>query len=265
MSYRATILGCGSSGGVPRIGTMWGACDPSNPKNRRRRCSALIERLGKQRHTTVLIDTSPDLREQLLSVRCEALDGILYTHDHADHTHGIDDLRMVSYAMKKRLDVWFDEPTRQSLIERFAYCFEKPPGSSYPSILTARTIEPPRPISIDGPSGAIEAVPIPQMHGDIGTLGFRVGGFAYSPDISDIPVASLPLLQGLDVWVVDALRFTAHPSHFSVKQALEWIKRLQPKRAILTHMTTDLDYEALQRELPAGVEPAYDNMVIDFD
>jgi phosphoribosyl 1,2-cyclic phosphate phosphodiesterase len=265
MSYRATILGCGSSGGVPRIGTMWGACDPANPKNRRRRCSALIERIGKPRHTTVLIDTSPDLREQLLGVRCEALDGVLYTHDHADHTHGIDDLRMVAYAMKKRLDVWVDEPTRASLVERFAYCFEQPPGSSYPPILRTQAIEAPTPIGIDGPSGRIAFVPIPQMHGDIGTLGYRVGGLAYSPDISDIPVASLPLLQNLDVWIVDALRFTPHPSHFSVKQALEWIRRLAPKRAILTHMTTDLDYEALRRELPAGVEPAYDNMVIDFD
>lgn len=265
MSYRATILGCGSSGGVPRIGTMWGACDPANPKNRRRRCSALIERIGKPRHTTVLIDTSPDLREQLLSVRCDALDGVLYTHDHADHTHGIDDLRMVAYAMKKRLDVWVDEPTRASLVERFAYCFEQPPGSSYPAILKTQAIDPPRSIRVDGPSGPIEIVPIPQMHGDIVTLGYRVGGLAYSPDISDIPVASLPLLQNLDVWIVDALRFTPHPSHFSVKQALAWIKRLAPKRAILTHMTTDLDYEALRRELPEGVEPAYDNMVIDFD
>jgi phosphoribosyl 1,2-cyclic phosphate phosphodiesterase len=265
MSYRATILGCGSSGGVPRIGTMWGACDPANPKNRRQRCSALIERIGKPRHTTVLIDTPPDLREQLLSVRCDALDGVLYTHDHADHTHGIDDLRMVSYAMKKRLDVWVDEPTRQSLIQRFAYCFEKPPESTYPPILSPHPIEAPAPIRVDGPSGAIEFVPIPQMHGDIGTLGYRVGGLAYSPDISDIPVASLPLLQNLDVWIVDALRFTPHPSHFSVKQALEWIRRLRPKRAILTHMTTDLDYEALRRELPEGVEPAYDNMVIEFD
>jgi phosphoribosyl 1,2-cyclic phosphate phosphodiesterase len=265
MTYRATILGCGSSGGVPRIGTMWGACDPANAKNRRRRCSALIERIGKPRHTTVLIDTSPDLREQLLSVRCDALDGVLYTHDHADHTHGIDDLRMVAYAMKKRLDVWVDAPTRASLVERFAYCFEQPPASSYPAILKTQAIDPPTPIRVDGPSGAIEVVPIPQLHGDIGTLGFRVGGLAYSPDISDIPVASLPLLQNLDVWIVDALRFTPHPSHFSVKQALAWINRLAPKRAILTHMTTDLDYEALRRELPAGVEPAYDNMVIDFD
>lgn len=265
MSYRATILGCGSSGGVPRIGTMWGACDPSNPKNRRWRCSMLVERMGKPRHTTVLVDSSPDLREQLLSVRCDAVDGVLYTHDHADHTHGIDDLRMVAYAMKRRLDVWADEATRKSLMERFGYCFEKPPGSDYPPILTAHAIEPPQPIRIEGPSGVVEAIPIPQLHGDICTLGFRVRGLAYSPDVSDIPLASLPLLQGLDVWIVDALRFTAHPSHFSVKQALVWIERLKPKRAILTHMTTDLDYEALRRELPEGVEPAYDGMVVEFD
>ena len=265
MSYRATILGCGSSGGVPRIGTMWGACDPSNPKNRRTRCSALIERIGKPRHTTVLIDTSPDLREQLLGVRCEALDGVLYTHDHADHTHGIDDLRMVSYAMRKRLDVWVDEPTRKSLVERFGYCFDKPAGSTYPSILKAHAVEPPATITVDGPSGSVKVTPIPQMHGDIGTLGYRVAGFAYSPDVSDIPDTSVPLLENLDVWVVDALRFTAHPSHFSVKQALAWIERLKPKRAILTHMTTDLDYESLRRELPEGVEPAYDGMVVTFD
>ncbi len=265
MSYRATILGCGSSGGVPRIGAMWGACDPSNPKNRRWRCSMLVERIGKPRHSTVLIDTSPDVREQLLGVRCQALDGVLYTHDHADHTHGIDDLRMVSYAMRKRIDVWADEPTRKSLTERFGYCFEKPAGSTYPPILNAHAIEPPSPIRVEGPSGAIEVVPVPQLHGDIPTLGFRVRGLAYSPDVSDIPEASVPLLQDLDVWIVDALRFTAHPSHFSVKQALEWIERLKPKRAILTHMTTDLDYEALKRELPAGVEPAYDGMVIPFD
>jgi len=264
MSYRATILGCGSSGGVPRIGTMWGACDPSNPKNRRWRCSMLLERIGKPRHTTVLVDTSPDLREQLLSVRCEALDGVLYTHDHADHTHGIDDLRMVSYAMKKRLDVWADAPTHGSLTERFGYCFERPAGSTYPPILNAHAIDGTTPIRVEGPSGVIEATPIPQMHGDIGTLGFRIRGLAYSPDVSDIPAASIPLLQGLDVWIVDALRFTAHPSHFSVKEALGWIERLKPKRAILTHMTTDLDYEALRRELPEGVEPAYDGMVVPF-
>ncbi len=264
MSFRATILGCGSSGGVPRIGTMWGACDPAEPKNRRRRCSLLVERLGRGHHTTVLVDSSPDLREQLLGVRANALDAVLYTHDHADHTHGIDDLRMVAYAMKRRIDVWGDEGTLQSLEGRFRYCFQAIPGSNYAPILSAHTITPPEPIRIEGASGLIEAVPIAQEHGDMGSLGFRFGGLAYSPDISGIPEASVPLLQGLDVWIVDALRFSAHPSHFSVKQALEWIGRLRPKRAILTHMTTDLDYEALKRELPAGVEPAYDGMVIEF-
>ena len=264
MSYRATILGCGSSGGVPRIGANWGACDPSNPRNRRWRCSMLVERIGKPRHTTVLIDSSPDVREQLLSVRCEALDGVLYTHDHADHTHGIDDLRMVSYAMRKRIDVWADDVTRKSLTDRFGYCFEKPAGSSYPPILSAHPIEVSSRVRVEGPSGAIDALPIPQVHGDIPSLGFRIGGLAYSPDVSDIPEASVPLLEGLDVWIVDALRFTAHPSHFSVKQALAWIERLKPKRAILTHMTTDLDYEALKRELPEHVEPAYDGMVVTF-
>lgn len=264
MSFRATILGCGSSGGVPRIGTMWGACDRSNPKNRRRRAGLLVERLGSGRHTTVLVDSSPDLREQLLGVRCEALDGVLYTHDHADHTHGIDDLRMVAYTMKQRLDVWADAATYESLKHRFQYCFEPLPGSSYPPILKSHLIEPSEPIRIEGPTGAIEAVPIPQMHGDIGSLGFRFGGLAYSPDLSDVPETSIPLLEGLDVWIVDALRYTSHPSHFSVKQARAWIERVKPKRAILTHMTTDLDYDALKRELPEHIEPAYDGMVIEY-
>lgn len=264
MSFRATILGCGSSGGVPRIGTMWGQCDASNPKNRRRRAGLIVERMGQGRHTTVLVDSSPDLREQLLSVRCDALDGVVYTHDHADHTHGIDDLRMVAYAMKQRLNVWADPATYESLKERFRYCFEALPGSSYQPILKAHVIEPPQPVRIDGPTGAIEAIPIRQMHGEIGSLGFRFGGLAYSPDISGIPENSLPLLEGLDIWIVDALRYTAHPSHFSVKNALEWIERLAPKRAILTHMTADLDYDTLRRELPDHIEPAYDGMLIEF-
>jgi phosphoribosyl 1,2-cyclic phosphate phosphodiesterase len=265
MSFRATILGCGSSGGVPRLGAMWGACDPKNPKNRRRRCGLLVERLGRGRHTTVLVDTSPDLREQLLGVRAEALDGVLYTHDHADHTHGIDDLRMLAYAMKRRIDVWADAGTLASLEGRFRYCFSMPPGSGYAPILSAHTLSPPTPVRIEGPTGIVEAVPVPQTHGEIASLGFRFGDLAYSPDISDVPEATAELLQGLDVWIVDALRFTPHPSHFSVKQALAWIERLKPKRAILTHMTTDLDYVALVRELPAGVEPAYDGMVIEFN
>jgi phosphoribosyl 1,2-cyclic phosphate phosphodiesterase len=262
MTYRFTILGCGSSGGVPRIGMNWGACDPDNPKNRRRRCSALFERMGPGGQTAVLVDTSPDFREQILSVRLMALDGVLYTHDHADHTHGIDDLRMVAFAMKKRIDVYFDSVTGRSLMERFAYCFKTPEGSSYSPILNGHVIDGTTPLAIAGGGGTITATPIPQVHGDITSFGYRVSNLAYCPDISQIPEASLPLLEGLDVWVVDALRYTGHESHFSVKQALHWAERLKPKRTILTHMTSELDYETLRRDLPEGMEPAYDGMVI---
>lgn len=263
MSYRFTILGCGSSGGVPRIGMNWGACDPHNPKNRRLRCSALFERSGSGGQTSVLIDTSPDFREQILSVRLMALDGVLYTHDHADHTHGIDDLRMVAFAMKKRVDVYFDPVTGKSLKERFAYCFKTPEGSNYSPILNGFEIDGATPIQVRGGGGTITATPIPQIHGDITTLGYRVSNLAYCPDVSAIPEASLPLLQNLDVWVVDALRYTPHESHFSVKQVLHWVEKLKPRRTILTHMTSELDYATLKRDLPEGVEPAFDNMVVE--
>ncbi len=265
MSYRLTILGCGSSTGVPRVGGDWGKCNPANPKNRRRRSSALFERRrGGGRATTLLVDTGPDLREQLLSAGTAHIDGVVYTHDHADHTHGIDDLRMIAYAMKRRIDVWLDAPTKASVVSRFEYCFRMPEGRNYPPILTANDIQPGTPIQIHGEGGVIETLPVLQQHGDIDSLGFRVGGVAYSPDISGLPDASVPLLEGLDVWIVDALRYTPHPSHWSVGQALEWIERLKPKRAILTHLHIDLDYDKLRRELPAGVEPAYDGMVVEF-
>ena len=264
MSHRLTILGCGSSGGVPRIGSMWGQCDPQQPKNRRRRCAILVERIESKGHTTVLVDTPPDLREQLLDVRLSALDAVLYTHDHADHTHGIDDLRMVAYAMKKRIPCYMDPVTRAALETRFAYCFKAPEGSSYPPILTSTEIVPGRPIDLAGPAGAIVVLPILQRHGDIDSLGFRIGNVAYSPDISDFVDGSEHLLEGLDVWIVDALRYTPHPSHFHLKRALEWIGKLKPKRAILTHMTGDLDYDTLRRELPPHIEPAYDGMVVAF-
>ena len=263
MSLRLTILGCGSSGGVPRIGTGYGKCDPQNPKNRRRRCSVLVEQRDKGGCTSVLVDTPPDIREQLIDVRLNALDGVLYTHDHADHTHGIDDLRMVAYAMKKRVACHMDAVTKAALEHRFAYCFIAAPGSSYPPILTSTLIDPAVPVAFSGGGGTLTAVPIAQHHGDIDSLGFRFGNIAYSPDISGFIDGSERLLEGLDVWIVDALRYTPHPSHFHLKRALEWIERLAPKRAILTHMTSDLDYDTLRRELPAGVEPAYDGMVVE--
>ncbi len=263
MGLRLTILGCGASGGVPRIGRQWGRCDPTNPKNRRRRCALLAEKIAKTGTTTVLVDTPPDLREQLLASGCDHIDGVLYTHDHADHTHGIDDLRGVAYQMKSRVHCYFDRPTRESLITRFSYCFNQAQGSGYPPILAAHDIEPGAMVSINGSGGRLDALAVPQVHGDMASLGFRFGNTAYSPDISDLPEASVPMLEGLDVWIVDALRREGHTSHWSLKQTLRWIERLKPKRAILTHMTSDLDYEELRRELPAHIEPAYDGLVIE--
>lgn len=264
MTYKLTILGCGPSGGVPRVGPNWGACDKNNPKNRRLRCSVLIERLSEHGATKILIDTSPDLREQLLSARVKHLDGVLFTHDHADHTHGIDDLRPICFAMKKRVNIYCDETTAVSLTQRFSYCFAKNIGAGYNPILRENIIEPRVPVKINGAGGEIEVLPIEQRHGDITSLGFRIGNLAYSPDISDLPDISRPQLHNLDVWIIDALRYTSHPSHFSVSQALAWTKKIGPKKAIFTHMATDLDYAKLKADLPKGIEPAYDGMEIEF-
>jgi phosphoribosyl 1,2-cyclic phosphate phosphodiesterase len=265
MTLKLTILGCGTSGGVPRIGNNWGACDPKNSKNRRRRCSALIQREDGKSSTTILIDTPPDIREQLLDARIGWLDGVLFTHDHADHSHGIDDLRMVAYNGRRRVPVYHDEKTGRSLKERFTYCFETPAESEYPPILHAHNIAPGVPFAIDGAAGSIEIMPFRQMHGSGESLGFRFGNIAYSPDVSDFPSESLSLLEGLDVWILDTLRYTTHPSHLSVEQALSWIERIKPKRAVLTHMHIDLDYEALAQSLPEAIRPAYDGMVLTAD
>lgn len=265
MSYKLTLLGTGSSGGVPRLGNNWGACDPANPKNRRRRCAALIERISGRGRTVALIDTPPDIREQLLDAQVGAVDGVVYTHDHADHTHGIDDLRMLAYNMKRRVDVYFDAPTRDSLMQRFGYCFKTPAGSTYPPILNAFDIQAPAVVTVNGAGGPIALQPIVQEHGDMASLGFRLGDVAYSPDISGLSPESANMLRGLDVWIVDALRYIPHPAHLSVKQALAWIEELKPKRAILTHLHVDLDYAKLAAELPAHIVPAHDGLQINFD
>jgi phosphoribosyl 1,2-cyclic phosphate phosphodiesterase len=263
MTLRFTILGCGSSTGVPRVGGSWGACNPVNPKNRRRRCSVLVERITPGGRTVVLIDTSPDLREQLLDAGVKHLDGVLYTHDHADHTHGIDDLRMLSYAQRQRINIWADQRTLTILRQRFDYCFETPIGSSYPPILKPHLIEDFTPVTITGAGGPLTFQPFRQLHGDIDSLGFRMDGIAYSCDLSGLPNESLPYLQNLDVWVVNTLRYTPHPSHLTLAQSLEWIEKLRPKRAILTHLHFDLDYDELLRQLPANVVPACDGMTIE--
>ena len=260
MTLTFTILGCGSSGGVPRAGTGWGACDPANPKNRRRRCSLLVERRAHGSVTRILVDTGPDLREQLLDADVDWLDAILYTHEHADHTHGIDDLRGLFIRRRKRLDVYAHDATSRMLMTRFGYCFAQPAGSEYPPILNMHRLEPGHALTVQGQGGAITVLPFDQVHGDIPSLGFRFGAVAYSSDLSDMPDASAEALTGLSVWIVDALRYSPHPSHFSVTDALAWIERLKPSRAILTNMHTDLDYAVLRTELPAHVEPAYDGM-----
>ncbi len=265
MTLTARILGSGSSGGVPRIGNNWGQCDPGNPKNRRSRCSLLVQETNGAGTTTVLIDTSPDLREQLLSAEVGMVDSVLYTHEHADQCHGIDDLRALAMMSGGRVPVWADQQTQAILTARFSYCFETPPGSQYPPILNMNLMTLPCEVTVKGEGGAVRATPFEVEHGAIKALGFRVGGLAYTPDLNGILEENVEHLQGLDCWIVDALRRTPHPSHFSLSETLNWIERINPKRAILTNMHIDMDYAELCAELPENVVPGYDGLTIRFD
>lgn len=262
MTLRATILGCGSSGGVPRLGGLWGDCDPAEPRNRRRRCSLLVERVAPEGTTTVLIDSGPDLRAQLLDANVGLLDGVVYTHAHADHTHGLDDLRMIVFNRRARLPVWADAATSADLMDRFGYAFETPPGSAYPPILELNPID--GPVTIDGAGGPLTFAPFEVAHGRINALGFRIGGLAYLPDVSDIPEGMWPILDGLDCWIIDALRREPHPTHAHLDKTLGWIDRAAPKRAVLTNMHLDLDYRTLAAETADHITPAYDGMVIEL-
>jgi len=262
MTLTVTILGCGSSGGVPRVGSGWGACDPSEPKNRRRRCSIHVSRAGDDGVTSLLVDTSPDLREQLIDAGIRHLDAVLFTHDHADHTHGIDDLRPLVIHMRRRIPAFLNEPTAEILKARFGYCFETPPGSGYPPILDERPIRNDQDVVVDGAGGPLRATPFRMVHGDGEALGFRFGSIAYAPDVSTMPPDSEARLYDLDVLIIDALRHTPHPTHFSVSDALALIGRVKPRRAVLTNMHTDIDYATLTSQLPPNVEPAFDGMRI---
>ncbi len=260
----ATIMGSGSSGGVPRIGGNWGVCDPQNPRNRRSRCSLLIEgRIGDSPPTRIVVDTGCDLREQLLANKVDRVEAVLYTHEHADHTHGIDDLRVLALNNRRRVDVYFSHEAAQSIVPSFSYCFTAPPGSGYPPILNQNLIVVGQKLTISGPGGDIEIVPFKQDHGDIFSLGFRVGNFAYSCDLSGIPPESNDAVSGLDIWVLDALRPAPHPSHLSLSEALEHVERYAPREAVLTNLHIDLDYVQTDATTPANVRPAFDGLQID--
>lgn len=263
---RFTVLGCGSSGGVPRVDGDWGACDPGNPKNRRRRSSILVERAEKKTGfeteavTRVLIDTAPDLREQLLGCGAGRLDAVAYTHDHADQTHGIDDLRALVYRRGERLNAYMSHATCIRLMQRFSYIFETPVNSSYPPLLNAQIIEDDAHVEAPGPGGPIAFSGFTVDHGGAPCSGYRIGPAAYTPDVSGLPAAALDSLAGSRLWIVDALREKPHPSHAHLALTLDWIGRIRPDLALLTNLHVDLDYQSLLERCPQGVRPAYDGL-----
>lgn len=256
---RVTVLGCGGSGGVPLINGNWGSCNPANPKNQRRRVSVLIQDRG----VNILVDTSPDLREQLLDNNIRKIDAVLYTHDHADHCHGIDELRAMSYDKSSQpIDAFGTSATLAALRQRFGYIFDQAeggPSGLYRPVLRAR--------EIDGPfqAAGVDVIPFEQDHGfGAVTTGYRLGGFAYSTDLVELPTVAKAVLNGLDLWIVDCLRFEPHPTHTHFDRTIEWISELKPKRAILTHLNHMMDYDEVARRCPAGVEPGYDGLAVDL-
>lgn len=259
-SLHFTLLGCGSSPGVPRPNGDWGNCDPTNPKNRRSRPSLLVERHGDGGVTRVIIDTGPDFREQMIKAEAFSLDGVLYTHSHADHVHGCDDLRSFFLDRRARIPTYANHETQTRLNEAFGYIFEQPEGSNYPALAKAHIVKAGDEITIEGKGGAITAQCFDLVHGDITILGYRIEGLAYCTDVSHIPNETRPSLQNLDILIIDALQYREHPSHLSVDQAITEIAILQPKHAVLTHMHVPLDYEILRNALPDGIEPGFDGM-----
>jgi phosphoribosyl 1,2-cyclic phosphate phosphodiesterase len=258
------ILGCGSSGGVPRGDGDWGDCDPGESRNLRTRCSMLARRHGPAGTTSVLIDTSPDLRQQALAADIRHVDAVLYTHDHADQTHGIDDLRVFAIHARRRIQAWMDPATHHALTTRFDYIFESHHG--YPAILEAQRIPSHGEAwDIDGAGGGIPVVTFDQAHGPIRSVGYRLGPVAYSSDVSDLDEAALEAVRGADLWIVDALRYTPHPTHAHVDKALDWIARSGVRRAVLTNLHIDLDYNALSASLPDNVEVAFDGWSRRFE
>lgn len=259
---RFTILGCGSSGGVPRLGGNWGACDSSNSRNSRMRCSLLIQRFEDNGVTSVLIDTSPDMRRQLLDAKIGALDAVVYTHEHADHLHGLDDLRMIVLAMKKRLPVYAAPRAKNMILQRFGYAFTAPANSPYPPILDMHDLG--DELAVNGAGGTIKITTFDVVHGNMDVRAICVNNVLYTPDISAFRDDPANDLAEIDCWILDSLRYKEHPSHANVEQALKWIETYSPKRAILTNLHIDLDYDILNGETPQNVSPAHDGLQINL-
>lgn len=266
--WKVRILGSGSSGGVPRIDGDWGACDPYEPKNRRRRCSILVERaekeadFGSSRASRVLVDTSPDLREQWLDAGAPGLDAVVFTHDHADQTHGLDDLRALVYRRRARLPAYMNAATRDRLMSRFGYIFETPEGSGYPPILEHAALPERGAVALPGSGPQINVDSFPVEHGDIVCAGLRFGPIVYTPDVSGIDEAGFDAIAGAGLWVVDALRWRPHPTHADFDTALKWLARARPGLGVLTNLHVDMDYRETLARCPDGVRPAYDGLEI---
>ncbi|MCP2670288.1 MBL fold metallo-hydrolase [Maricaulaceae bacterium EIL42A08] len=265
---RARILGCGSSGGVPRLDGDWGDCDPNEPKNRRQRCSLLLERaetheaLHEGVATRALIDTSPDPRHQWLEAGSSSLDGVIYTHAHADQLHGIDDLRALVYRRRAKLPSFANPAVASEIVSRFSYIFETPPGSGYPPLMTMSAVEPGASVHIDGPGGVLTLSLFDVEHGGAPCSGVRCGPMSYTPDVNGLGDAAFDALSRTSVWIVDALREKPHPTHAHLDQSLEWLGAVAPKLGVLTNLHIDLDYRSLLKRLPHGIRPAYDGFAV---
>lgn len=264
MSLTFTILGCGSSMGVPRITGEWGACDPNEPKNRRTRCAMLIRKVSKNGETTVLIDAGVDMRHQLLQTKVKKLDAVLLTHEHADHIYGLDDLRAFALENREQVPVYMSDVTYDSVVKKFDYCFIQAKGSYYPAILNRMEVNYDQSFTVDGAGGAIEILPVRVNHGSIDCTAFLIDGVMYSADISDIPQSSLYAFEDLDIWVIDALQPKTHGSHFGLVDALHWVRKMNSNRSILTNLSTEMDFQWVKGELSEqnlNITIAYDGHV----
>jgi phosphoribosyl 1,2-cyclic phosphate phosphodiesterase len=261
---RVTLLGTGGSAGVPMIGGAdgsgdWGACDPAEPRNRRTRSSIVIEHAGNQR---LLVDSSPDMRTQFIDNRIRGVDAVLFTHAHADHITGIDDVRILNRVVQRPLEAFATQQTLDEIIRRFGYAFAPWDGKGfYRPVLVAKPVGSGTTVQVAGLTIRLFA----QGHGRIETLGLRAGAFGYSTDVVHLDDAAFETLAGVDTWVVGCfLRHDVHTTHANLLTVLEWVERLRPRRTVLTHMGTDMDWGWLRENLPAGVETGYDGMVLDF-